>query len=276
MAGPKIVLLTDFSNLSQVATQFAVKMAANLAAHYTVLNVVRLDGIPRANLRLRQIEKTIVQIAEEEGARLIENIKREIKGNYTIEFKAVRGHTVADTVKRYTDKHPTNMVVMGSRGASTFKKARLGGTTVSVIEISPVPVLAIPGQAEYKGLKHIVYATDLQNVKKELDTIVEFARIFDAKVHMIHVVPALDKKIQELKFKTDEVVEKYNYKVDFKILIDDDVPAAIDQYIRETKVDLLTTFTHQLTFQDKLFARSVTRKLAYQGSIPLLAVRRKH
>ncbi|HQQ82836.1 MAG TPA: universal stress protein, partial [Cyclobacteriaceae bacterium] len=64
-------------------------------------------------------------------------------------------------------------------------------------------------------------------------------------------------------------------KLDFKLIIDDDIPGAIDAYIKETKADLLTTFTHQLSLLEKLFARSVTRTLAYQGTIPLLAVKRK-
>ena len=58
-------------------------------------------------------------------------------------------------------------------------------------------------------------------------------------------------------------------------IIDEDIPVAIDNYIKEKKGDLLTTFTHELNLFEKIFARSVTRKLAYQGNIPLLAFKRK-
>lgn len=276
MPAIKLVLLTDFSPLSKVAMKFALRMAAPLGAEFTILNIVRIDGIPKANLRLKQIEKNIVKIAEEEGALLIKELKAEVKGNYSLQFKAIRSHTVAEMVRRFVDKNPVNMVVMGSRGASALKKARMGGTTVSVIDDCDVPVLAIPDLAQYKNLEHLVYASDLKNVQKELDIIVEFAKIFGSHVHMIHVVPAMDKKVEASKNAVEEIIRKANYaKLDFKLIIDDDIPAAIDKYIKDTKADLLTTFTHHLSLVEKLFAKSVTRTLAYLGTIPLLAIKRK-
>lgn len=276
MKPPNLVLLTDFSPLSKVAMTYALKMAGPLGATFTILNIVRLEGMPKANLRLRQIEKNLVEIAEQEGAALVEELRKQVKGNYTLQFRAIRAHTVSEMVKRYIDKNPTNMVVMGLQGASALKKARLGGTTVSVIDECKVPVLAIPAYAQYTDMKNIVYASDMKNVKKELDTIVEFARIFGSNVHMIHVAPAIDKKIEAAGISIDEIVQKYNYnKVSFKLILEDDVTKAIGNYISQTKADILTTFTHKLSLEEKIFGRSVTRKLAYQGTIPLLAVKRK-
>ncbi len=276
MAIPKIVLLTDFSALSKVAMTYAIKMAAPVKAEFTILNIVRFDGVPKANLRMKQIEKSMVQITEEEGRNLIEELRKEIKGDYKIEFKAIRSHTVAEMVKRYTDKNKTNIVVMGSRGASALKKVRLGGTTVSVIDDCHAPVLAIPEMAQYKNLQHIVYATDLKDTQKELDIILDFAKIYGSSVHMIHVVPAMDKKVEAAKMVVEAIIKKANYdKLDFKLILEDDIPKAIDNYIKQTKADLLTTFTHKLSLEDKLFAKSVTRTLAYLGTIPLLAIKRK-
>ncbi len=276
MKGPKIVMLTDFSPLSKVAMNFAVKMAANLDADFTILNIVRLEGIPKANLKLRQIEKNIAEISEEEGTKLVKELTAGIKGNYTINYKAIRARTVAEMVRKYVDKNKTNMVVMGLQGASALKKARLGGTTVSVIDECKVPVMAIPQFARYKNLEHIVYASDLKNVQKELDIIVEFARIFGSTVHMIHVAPVMDKKLEAAKNNVSDIIAKMGYdKLSFELILDDDITTAIDGYIKKTKADLLTTFTHKLSLEEKLFGKSVTRKLAYQGTIPLLAVKRK-
>lgn len=275
-APPKLVLLTDFSPLSKVAIKFALKLAGPLKAEFTILNIIRVDGAPKANMRLKQIEKTLTQIAEEEGAALIEELRAEVKGDYKLTFKAIRSHTVAEMVKRFVENNPTNMVVMGSRGASALKKARMGGTAVAVIDDCPVPVLTIPEFAQFKNLEHIVYASDYKNLQKELDIITEFARIYGSHVHMIHVVPAMDKKVEAETQNVQDIIKKANYsKLDFKLIIDDDVPAAIDKYIHETNADLLTTFTHHLSLIEKLFAKSVTRTLAYMGTIPLLAVKRK-
>lgn len=276
MSVPKIVLLTDFTPLSKVAIEYAIRLGATVKAEFTILNIIRFDGVPKANLRMKQIEKALVQVSEEEGAALISEIKSKIKGDYTIEFKAIRAYTVADMVKRYTEKNKTNMVVMGSRGASAMKKVRLGGTTVSVIDDSPVPVLAIPEFAKFKNLEKIVYAFDLKDTQKELDVILEFAKIYGSHVHMIYVVGAMDKKVEASKLSVEAMIKKSNYgKIDFKLILEEDIPTAIDAYIKETKAELLTTFTHKLSLEEKLFAKSVTRTLAYLGTIPLLAIKRK-
>lgn len=276
MKGPNLVLLTDFSPLSKVAMQYAIKMAAPLHAHFTVLNIVRIDGVPKANLKSRQIEKSISQISQEEGNKLVQELRNQIKGEYTIEFKPVRARTVAEMVRKYVAKHPTNMVVMGLQGASALKKARLGGTTVSVIDECTVPVLAIPEFASYRNLQHIVYASDLKNIQKELEVIVELAKIYGSTVHMIHVAPVMDKKVEASVNLVNETINKIQYdKLDFKLILEEDITQAIDQYIKKTKADLLTTFTHKLSLEEKIFGKSVTRRLAYQGTIPLLAVKRK-
>jgi len=276
MKPPKIVLLTDFSSLSKVAIKFALELAGPLKAEFTLLHVVRLEGPSKANLKLKHIEKLLVSASEEEGASLIKQLKSEVKGDYTLRFKAMQGHTVARAITSYTSKNPTNMVVMGSRGASALKKARMGGTTVSVIDDCEVPVLAIPEFAQYRNLQKIVYASDLVNVKQELEILIEFAKIFGSHIHMIHVVPALDKKTEIARHGVEDLIQKMKYdKIDFRIIIDDNIPDAIDRFIKDSKAELLTTFTHHLSIFEKLFARSVTRTLAYLGTIPLLALKRK-
>ena len=274
MAALKIVLLTDFSSLSKVAIHYAAKMASKLDVELTIINGVRLDGVPKSNLKWKQIEKSLFAASEEEGAKLVKELKQKV--NVPITFKALKTHTVAEMVKRFTENNATNLVMMGSQGASNLKKFRLGGTAVSVIDSINAPVLAIPKLAEYKSFNHVVYASDLKNASKELDTIIPFAKIFDSTIHMVHVVPAIDKAIEAKRMEVETLLRKTGYsKIDFKLVINEDVAVAIDGYIKEMKADLLTTFTHELSLYEKLFGLGITRKIAYQGTIPLLSFKRK-
>lgn len=276
MAALKILILTDFSDLSKVAINYGLSMSGKLEAEYTILNIVRLDGVPKSHLKMKQIERTLFAIAEEEGQKLIEESIKQTKTKANVTFKAIKSHKVADTVGRYAEANKINLVIMGSRGASRIKKAVLGGTTVSVIDVSEVPVLAIPEKAEFANFKNVVYASDLKNVQKELDTIIPFARIFGSTVHMVHVVEAIDKNVDAKREEANVLVEKADYaKIKLEVVIDDNVPMAIDKYLNEKKGDVLTTFTHELNLFDKIFARSLTRKVAYQGITPLLAFKRK-
>ena len=106
--------------------------------------------------------------------------------------------------------------------------------------------------------------------------IIPFASIFNTHIHVVHVVDSVNKQVDEKRVEAEQDIAKTGYKkIDFRLIIDDDVPVAIDGFIRQSKADLLTTFTHELTLYEKLFGLSVTRQLAYQGNIPLLAFKRK-
>jgi len=276
MAALKILILTDFSDLSKVAINYGLKMAGKLEAEYTILNIVRLDGVPKSHIKMKQIERSLFSIAEEEGKKLIDESIKQTRSKAKVTFKAIKSHKVADTVGRYAEANKINLIVMGSRGASSFKKVVLGGTTVSVIDVCDAPVLAIPEKAEFTNFKNVVYASDLKNVQKELDTIIPFARIFGSTVHMVHVVEAIDKEVDTRREEASVLVQKADYaKISLEVVIDDNVPLAIDKYLKEKKGDVLTTFTHELNLFEKIFARSVTRKLAYQGIIPLLTFKRR-
>lgn len=276
MSKLKILVLTDFSKLADVAMKYAARMSHTIEAEYTIVNVVRVDGIPKSNMRLKSIEREMLEAAQIEGDQQKNELLKEARVGSIVHFKPIKGHTVAEAVELYVKKNPTDLLVMGSQGASSLKKLRLGGTAVAVIETCPVPVLTVPKWAGFKNFGTVVYASDLKNIQKELDTIVPFAKLFNTTIHMVHVVNSIDKKVDALKSEVEKLIQKTNYsKISFKILIDDNIPEAIDGFIKSTKADLLTTFTHELTLYEKLFGLSVTRTLAYQGNIPLLAFKRR-
>ena len=155
----QILMLTDFSELSMVALQFGARISNSIEAEYTVLNVLRLDGLPKSNMHMKSIEKSMKEVTEHEGAELIKKLSSFAKAGSKFTFKSLKGHTVGDAINRYTQKNPVDLVILGSQGASSLKKFRLGGTAVSVIESSTAPVLAIPKFAAYWNFTNVVYVS---------------------------------------------------------------------------------------------------------------------
>jgi hypothetical protein len=60
-------------------------------------------------------------------------------------------------------------------------------------------------------------------------------------------------------------------------MYDKDVARGLESFINNQKEDfVLTTFTHRLSFNEKLFGKSVTQKLAYHNTVPLLVVNKSN
>lgn len=268
-----ILVPTDLSELSKVAVQYAIKIANKLDGNITLLHVTNLIQPTRASMRLRlnALEQELLDMAKEDLDEFVREVSKHAKTTEPIKVRIVKGASFSDTVKREAKKLRTGLIVMGTRGASGLKKYILGSNTASVIEVSHVPVLAVPELAEFKHFKNVVYATDLRHIENELKTLIPYLEKFDSTVHLIHVASSL-KEVSAIEKRIESVVERSGFKnVIFRVMVNKKIDEAIDHYSGVVKADLLAMFTHDTSFYEKLFNRSVTRKMAFHSKVPLLA-----
>jgi nucleotide-binding universal stress UspA family protein len=272
-----ILVPTDFSTLSKVAIKYAIRFANKIDANITLLHVVTQVDTPRAGLRLRfqSLEKELLKAAQEDFQGMLDEFSSLSKTPHAIKTKIARGSSFNETVKKEAKKLRSGLIVMGTRGASGLKKYIIGSNTASVIDVSHIPVLVIPEFAEFRNFRTVVYATDLKHIEKELKTLIPYIQQFNSVVHLIHVTSSL-KNVSILEKKIDAIVKKAGVTdVIVRVMVNKNVDEAIDHYVSTMKADLLTTFTHNHSFYDRLFDRSITRKIAFQSKIPLLAFKQR-
>lgn len=268
-----ILVPTDFSALSKVAVQYAVKIANKLDGTITLLHVITITAPVRNSMhdKMKDLEEDLVKFAERDLKKLIGEVSKTLRTTEPIACSIVRSSDFQEAVRKEAKRLRTGMIVMGTKGASGLKKAVVGSNTASVIEYSKIPVLAVPKRAQFKSFKDIVYACDMKNVDKELKALVPYAEKFGSTVHMLHIATT-GKDVESLEERLDKAVKKTGYEnLVSLVLVDRHIEGAIDQYIGVSKADLLVMFTHNLTFYEKLFDRSLTRRMAFQSSVPLLA-----
>jgi nucleotide-binding universal stress UspA family protein len=270
-----ILVPTDFSDLSKIALEFAVKVANKLDGNITLLHVVTIIQPTRASIRLRleSLEEELISCAKEDMDSLIAEMAGKIKTTKNISSKVIQGSSFNTTVKNEAKKLRSGLIIMGTRGANGLRKVVLGSNTTSVIDSSSLPVLVVPELAEFKSFKRLVYATDLKHIDAEIEVMLPYIKIFESDVEVFHVVTSA-KAVAESEAIIKEAVAKVDYKK-FKInvVVAKDIDKAVEQHVADNKVDLLTTFTHEYSFYERLFDRSLTRKLAFQSRLPLLAFR---
>lgn len=268
-----ILVPTDFSILSKVAVEYAIHLANRLDGVISLLHVVTITQPVRVSMhgKMRGLEEDLMTFAKRDLFNLIKDVSYGLTTAEPIHSNVVRSADFENAVKNEICRTNAEMIVMGTNGASGLKKTVIGSNTASVIEYSDVPVMAVPKNAEFRGFRDIVYATDLTNADEELKKVVSYAEKFGSTIHMLHVAPS-GSRVDELEARLDSIVENQYYKnIVTLVLVDNFIEGAIDQYLGIAKADLLMMFTHNLTFYEKLFDRSHTRRMAFQSSVPLLA-----
>jgi len=270
-----ILVPTDFSQLSKSALKYAIKIANRLGGNITVLHVMTMTRALRISMveKIRSFDHDLIESAEAELETMIKTMSEQYKVKTPMKFEVVRGSYFPSTLLREARRLHSGLIVMGTRGASGLTKAVMGSNTNSVIEVSHVPVLAVPEKADFKGFRNVVYASDLRNLEEELVILIRYIEKFGSTIHLIHIVPPGD-EVDVIEGKIDSVLKKFPYKnIVTLVLVDNDVDSALDQYVEVSRADVLAMFTHEISFFEKVFDKSMTRRMAFHSRIPLLAFR---
>jgi nucleotide-binding universal stress UspA family protein len=272
-----ILVPTDFSPLSKVAVQYAIKIASKLKCDITLLHVITLNKPTRVTTqeKIKALEEELLQSADRDLLKFIKNVWKDNKSTITIHRSVVRSSDFPEAVKKEAKRLKTGLLIMGTKGASGLKKAMVGSNTTAVIETINIPVLVVPEKAKFSGFKDLVYASDLKNLEKELKIMVMYSRNFGSTIHVVHVTQK-GKDVDSIEQKIDKAVSKMGYdNIVSLVLVDPFIEGAIDQYLNVSKAAGLAMFTHDLSFYEKLLDKSVTRKMAFHSTVPLLAFKKK-
>lgn len=270
-----ILVPTDFSQLSKSSLKYAIKIANRLDGNVTVIHVMTMTRALRISMleKMRAPDHDLIESAEAELGVMIRTIEEQYKASTPIRYQVVRGSYFPSTLLREARRLRSGLIVMGTRGATGLTKAVLGSNTNSVIGVSHLPVLAVPEKADFKGFRNVIYASDLRNLEEELDILIRYIQKFESTIHLIHIVPP-GNQVDVIEAKIEATLKKFQYKnIITLVLVDNDVDSALDQYVQVSKADVLAMFTHEPSFFDKVFDKSMTRKMAFHSRVPVLAFR---
>lgn len=273
-----ILVPTDFSELSKVAIRYAVKMSNQINGNVTLLHVITNIVEPiHSDLRqrIKSVERDLMEKAEEDFLPILKEAAKYNKASAPVVHKIQKGQSFSRALIQFAKKNRSGLIVMGTRGASGVTKYILGSNTVSVLDDSHIPVLAVPEDAEFKTFKNIVYASDLKHLEKEVKVMLPYLKIFDSTLHVLHVTEK-KKEIEQLQDKIKASLKKADYrKSTATVQAGKKIDTTIDSFVHQLRADLVSMFTHKKSFYQKLFDRSITKEMAFQSKVPLLAFKSK-
>lgn len=270
----KILTLTDLSSLSKVGVMYAAKLCAALNAELIVMNVLKIDQLNQMGSGFTEDNaniKKIIEAREKECLGLLREVRQEVPGNYKAEHSVEHGDPFEETVKTFALRHRCELIVMGTKGASGIKKMLLGSNAAAVIANSAIPVLTVPEFAFCKGLKDLVYASDMKSLFDEFAILLPLAKLFNATIHVLHISQADNiPKVNEITM-AENLQKKFEYPlIDCTYIINADVKSGIDEYLNVRNTDVLAMFSSKRNFFKRIFEKSSSREMALQSTVPLL------
>lgn len=272
----KILFPTDFSKVATNAFVHALEFAKIVEGEFVLLHTFQLplydnhfypenyamiyDSIELSQFDMFKEEiPKLRAIAEEHHLDKIKMTHRLMDGDLLF------------NIKRSIEEDKIDFVIMGTSGATGWDAFFVGTNTGDVISSIEVPMLCIPAAAKFKKIEIIGFTTRFRiKDKKALKMVLDIAKKTRAKVKCLYV------KTNDSDVSKDTVAqweeEFSNEPVDFYIVTSDEVKETILDFIMYKEVDVLTMLTYKRGFFEGIFNPSLTKKIAANFEIPILAI----
>jgi nucleotide-binding universal stress UspA family protein len=266
-----ILVLTDFSLAAKNALEYTIQLAQKISAGVRVMHVDMLPVMevpyPAANYA------ELILSREKSIHKNLDALKQSMSRKYSVNLETI-SHigSLYESMDSYCKENNIDMVVMGTTGGSALEQVLIGSNTTAVVRRIKIPVLIIPEECKYRAIKKITYASDYtENDFPDIARLFYLAEQYKAELTVLHVKSEIDnflKKSSNFFTRNRKDISFKNWKS--KRITDPDIMTGINQYVSKNKTDLLILAKHNRSFFEKIFHRSLSKRMAFHTKIPLL------
>ncbi|WP_143961630.1 universal stress protein [Litoribacter populi] len=266
----KILVPTDLSENADVALEFAKQMVMKTGGEIMLLfsYYAVYDFAAQATQIIHQIEKDAKK-----------HLKKTIKEHQTeglkMDYIIVQG-TVTTSVNTAARELKSDLIVMGTQGASGIKKVLLGSNTADMIKETKTPILAIPNDASFSRLQEITVAVELKKEdRKAIENLIELTSPLGLPYEVLHIDKGddFDTEISFKGFKSHLNESFPHLHFEFFNQKDENFNKGLDRFLKDHPNTMLVMFSKTRSFFEQLFSKSHTVETAYHTHVPLMVIK---
>lgn len=273
-----ILVTTDFSATAFNAAIYAIGLAKAIGAKQLI--IYHSYDITPAVADVPTLESDR-RFALEGSLTALENLASQLRQHIThdLDMKLVSNEfPILVGVEQLVEEHHIGLVVAGASGKSNLEKFMVGSNALSLAASCPAPLLIVPKEVEFRGIDQIVFACDLKKVSNStpVGQIASLLGQLDAKLLVLNVAP------EGKQVSSDTIVEQRtlhrlldNLNPTYHYTESDDIADEIAGFAQEKGAGLIISIPKAYGFFDRLFRRSVSKRLIKDAETPLLLLKEK-
>ena len=167
-----------------------------------------------------------------------------------------------------------DLLIVGMTGKGKPTGKLFGSVSVEVSQRAHCPVLLVPADATFDGLKNVLYASHFDSLSAlHIRQALAFGQHFDAQMHFVHVSQPDEKEkmngsLLESVYRESHAARPFL----FRKMLSENVLQALYEYAFYHRIELLVFVTPERSFWGNLLHRSITRAAAYTADLPILVI----
>lgn len=275
----KILIPTDFSDNAWNALLFATALFANEECEFLLFHVnpIVYTGAENSVVVPHHILKeTVIKESHGKLNTWIGRIEKKcFNQNHNFKTKAVYDFFV-DAIKLQLTESGSDLIVMGTKGATGLKKVTIGSNTGHVITKIKCPLLAVPEDAKFDGLKQIMFPTDYHTGIdiKVLDHLKTIMELHNSSLKIVHMVSKEDEKLSEEQNRNKEFLSDYflNSSYSFERVMGSRLEESIQTFAESQQMDMIVMVAKNLNFIQRILFRPLVEQISYHIHTPFLVL----
>jgi len=271
----KIIVVTNFSESSRNALEYACQFLNNPTTSVLLLNVFSFPGLLTGDaIAIAAMSETLAN-----DERKLQEEYEWVKENYpgiNIQAEMVTGVFLDELYAKAVEEN-TVLIIMGAGGNYTELLSWDSNIVDAFIDLN-IPVLVVPSTVSYQPVKKIAVALNYyrKNLQAPVSMIKRLVHFTNAQLYVINVVSPqeiIDETAKEYKRVVQENLSELTptyHEPDFRNIF-----AAIDQFTAEENIDMLIVIPTRHGLWHKIFQQDHTKGLVNLNHIPVLSLRQE-
>ncbi len=277
----RILIPTDFSENAWNAIHYAMQLFRNEDCKFFLLNTYT-PVIPSSRFMAPRVNgvriEDALQTSSEQGLqKTVVKIQKDFN-NPKHTFETISSfNLLVEEVKDVVSESCIDLIVTGTKGASSMDEVFMGSNTVRIIKSTKkCPVLAIPQNFRFSSPSEIAFATDFNRFYtiSELIPLIELAHSFNATIRMVHVQYEI-KALTELQQFNLNMLRKYFADVEHYVHTVSElnsVSHTLEVFSQELDIHLLAMLNYQHSYMERMTREPIVKRTAFHTQVPLLVI----
>lgn len=271
----RVLVPTDFSESASNAMRYAAKLTSALKGSSLMLVHVVQPSVSRNNIVYPLITEELARFRKEASEKLSNQCDLLAEENrIDCDFQIATGEVIKE-IGNVARAYDSDIIVMGTEGATGIEKLMFGSNTSAVIETAPCFVIAVPENASLSLPKKIALATDYENMDvADLKKLCGLCTVLNAELTVIHVSKESRKSDRDLIEDFSRMVARETTcpQPYYYVVVNPDPAKGIESFIDSNEIELMVLSTHRRNAFNKLWHPSLTKKLVHHTKLPLLSI----
>ncbi len=279
MGMKNILIPTDFSENSWNAIEYALRFFSKSSCNIYLLHVTTVNDFARLEITQNSSKDIPTEILIKPSKNLLQETLKRIKkltisGNHKF-FTLIDNTYLINSIRKHVVEKRIDLIVMGTKGASRIEKLAIGNNTGDVITKVKCTTLIVPENAKYEKIKEIVFPTDFSIFyhPETLQPIIDIIQENKGTINVLYVNKQIV-KLNEDQQKNKEYLDDYftNYKHSFHLLTNKNIENAVQQFVDDRGINLVTMLAKNLNYFQRILFHPVVNEISYYKNVPFLVL----